>query len=66
MFGTVGRSCPTNVGGVTVMGSRMKQANGAMVLAEMKEFAGFSAATQRYIRRSLDIGLDREDAMAMW
>ena len=48
------------------MGSRMKQANGAMVLAEMKEFAGFSAATQRYIRRSLDIGLDREDAMAMW
>src|SRR5690242_16150787 len=57
---------PTNVGGVTVMGSRMKQANGAMVLAEMKEFAGFSAATQRYIRRSLDIGLDREDAMAMW
>jgi hypothetical protein len=54
------------MGGVTVMGSRMKQANGAMVLAEMKEFAGFSAATQRYIRRSLDIGLDREDAMAIW
>lgn len=37
-----------------------------MTLAEMKEFAGFSASTQRYIRRSLDIGLDRDDAMARW
>lgn len=37
-----------------------------MTLAEMKEFAGFSAATQRYIRRSLDIGLDRDDAMERW
>ena len=48
------------------MGSRMKQAEGALTLAEMKEFAGFAAATQRYIRRSLDIGLDRDDAMARW
>lgn len=48
------------------MGSRAKQAEGAMTLAEMKEFAGFSAATQRYIRRALDIGLDREDAMTRW
>jgi len=37
-----------------------------MTLAEMKEFASFPAATQRYIRRSLDIGLDREDAMSRW
>ena len=37
-----------------------------MTLAEMKEFAGFSAATQRYVRRALDIGLEREDAMARW
>ena len=37
-----------------------------MTLAEMKEFAGFPAATQRYIRRSLDIGLDRDDAMVRW
>lgn len=44
----------------------MKPAEGAMTLAEMKEFAGFSASTQRYIRRSLDIGLDRDDAMARW
>ena len=37
-----------------------------MALAEMKEFASFPAATQRYIRRSLDIGLDRDDAMSRW
>ena len=48
------------------MGARMKQAEGVMTLAEMKEFAGFPAATQRYIRRSLDVGLDRDDAMARW
>jgi hypothetical protein len=44
----------------------MKTAEGAMTLAEMKEFAGFPAATQRYIRRALDIGLDRDDAAARW
>jgi len=48
------------------MASKMKQANGAMSLAEMKEFAGFPAATQRYVRRSLDIGLERDDAMSRW
>ncbi|PXA98356.1 hypothetical protein DMC47_08995, partial [Nostoc sp. 3335mG] len=48
------------------MASRMKPAEGAMTLAEMKEFAGFTAATQRYIRRALDIGLEREDAMLRW
>lgn len=48
------------------MGTRMRPADGALTLAEMKEFAGFSAATQRYIRRSLDIGLERQDAMAIW
>ena len=48
------------------MGARMKPAEGAMTLAEMKEFAGFAGATQRYIRRSLDIGLDRDDALARW
>ena len=44
----------------------MKQAEGVMTLAEMKEFAGFGAATQRYIRRALDIGLDRDDALERW
>ena len=48
------------------MGAKMKPADGAMTLAEMKEFAGFASATQRYIRRSLDIGLDRDDAMTRW
>ncbi|WP_448659685.1 hypothetical protein ACPVPU_04100 [Sphingomonas sp. CJ99] len=48
------------------MASRSKPAQGAMTLAEMKEFAGFTAATQRYIRRSLDIGLDRDDALSRW
>jgi len=48
------------------MGSRKKPAEGAMTLAEMKEFASFPAATQRYIRRSLDVGLDRNDAMTRW
>lgn len=48
------------------MGARMKQAAGVMTLAEMKEFAGFAAATQRYVRRSLDIGLEREDALQRW
>lgn len=37
-----------------------------MTLAEMKEFAGFASSTQRYIRRSLDVGLEREDAMLRW
>lgn len=53
-------------GGVTTMGSRTKPAEGAMTLAEMKEFAGFESSTQRYIRRSLDIGLDRDDALSRW
>ncbi len=44
----------------------MKPAEGVITLAEMKEFAGFPASTQRYIRRSLDVGLEREDAMARW
>ena len=48
------------------MGARMKQAAGVMTLAEMKEFAGFSAATQRYVRRSLDVGLERDDALQRW
>ena len=48
------------------MATHPKPADGALTLAEMKEFAGFPAATQRYIRRSLDVGLDRSDALAIW
>ena len=48
------------------MGTRMIPAAGSATLAEIKEFAGFSAGTQRYIRRSLDIGLERDDAISRW
>lgn len=41
-------------------------AHGDLAIAEMKEFAVFPAGTQRYIRRSLDIGLERDDAIARW
>lgn len=41
-------------------------ANGAMLISEMKEFASFSKATQRYIRRSLDVGFGRTDPIATW
>jgi hypothetical protein len=37
-----------------------------LILAELREFAAFSACEQRYIRRSLDIGLGRGDAFALW
>src|SRR3546814_10623105 len=39
---------------------------GDLSISEIKEFAGFPAATQRYICRSLDIGLERDDAIARW
>jgi len=38
----------------------------SMAIAEMREFASFSACEQRYIRRSLDIGLGRQDAFKLW
>ena len=38
----------------------------SITIAEMREFASFSAAEQRYIRRSLDIGLARHDAFMLW
>jgi hypothetical protein len=48
------------------MASRSGPHTGDLAIAEMKEFASFPAATQRYIRRSLDIGLERDDAVARW
>ena len=59
--GTQGATATTQLGLIATA-----PADGAMTLAEMKEFAGFSASTQRYIRRSLDVGLDRDDAMLLW
>lgn len=40
--------------------------DGSITLAEMREFASFPSATQRYIRRSLDIALHRRDPMQTW
>ncbi len=44
----------------------MKPADGTLMLAEIREFASFSAATQRYVRRSLDVAFDRVDAIDLW
>jgi hypothetical protein len=38
----------------------------SLTIAELREFAGFSACEQRYIKRSLDIGLGRQDAFKLW
>jgi len=48
------------------MATNTKPAHGALTLVEIKEFGGFAAATQRYIRRSLDVGLGRRDAIRRW
>jgi hypothetical protein len=48
------------------MGYVGKNSDGIVTLAEMREFASFPSGTQRYIRRSLDIGLHRTDAMERW
>lgn len=42
----------------------MDRKSSVQMLAEMKLFAEFTAAEQRYIRRSLDVGLGRGDANA--
>ncbi|GGC28393.1 hypothetical protein GCM10011371_14920 [Novosphingobium marinum] len=38
----------------------------SLTINELREFASFTAAEQRYIRRSLDIGLGRQDAFKLW
>lgn len=48
------------------MGDSIGNAPGLLTLAEIKEFASFSAASQRYIRRSLDVAFDRKDAVELW
>ena len=44
----------------------MTQDQSSRMLSEMKEFATFTAAEQRFIRRSLDVGFDRRDAEECW
>ncbi|MDB5671614.1 MAG: hypothetical protein JWO25_2573 [Alphaproteobacteria bacterium] len=48
------------------MGEQAKRGMGAAALAEMQEFATFEKGTQRYIRRSLDIGFRHRDALRLW
>jgi|SRR5215217_2568620 hypothetical protein len=48
------------------MGTQTKPADGALTLLEMKEFGSFPKGTQRYIRRALDVGLGRRDALKRW
>lgn len=38
----------------------------SLTIAELREFAGFSSCEQRYIKRSLDVGLGRQDAFKLW
>jgi hypothetical protein len=48
------------------MATQMKPADGSLAIAEIKEFASFDSAGQRYIRRSLDVAFERNDAIALW
>jgi hypothetical protein len=38
----------------------------SLTIAELREFASFGKAEQRYIKRSLDVGLGRQDAFKLW
>jgi hypothetical protein len=38
----------------------------SLTINELREFAGFSPCEQRYIKRSLDVGLGRQDAFRLW
>ncbi|MBC2670550.1 hypothetical protein ACFOON_10655 [Novosphingobium piscinae] len=38
----------------------------SLAIAEFREFAGFTPCEQRYIKRSLDVGLGRQDAFKLW
>ena len=48
------------------MESAMSTNHSFRMLSEITEFATFTAAEQRYIRRSLDVGLHRQDAVGRW
>lgn len=48
------------------MTGRKRSNDGVLTLCELREFASFSAAAQRYIRRSLDIAFRRGDPTVQW
>jgi hypothetical protein len=41
-------------------------ATASLAIAEFREFASFSPCEQRFIKRSLDVGLGRQDAFKVW
>ncbi len=43
-----------------------KTGTASLTIAELREFASFSPGEQRYIKRSLDVGLGRQDAFKRW
>lgn len=43
-----------------------KTGTASLIIAELREFASFSAEEQRFIERSLDVGLGRGDAFKRW
>ncbi len=43
-----------------------RQDTGRLILSELQEFASFTPAEQRYLRRSLDVAFARSDAIALW
>ncbi len=43
-----------------------KTGTASLTIAELREFASFSPCEQRYIKRSLDVGLGRQDAFKLW
>lgn len=38
----------------------------SLAITELREFASFTPCEQRYIKRSLDVGLGRQDAFKLW
>lgn len=38
----------------------------SLMINELREFASFTPCEQRYIKRSIDIGLGRQDAFKLW
>jgi len=56
-----------DVGKPTNRDSAMRHAaNPSLAIAEFREFAAFDPPAQRYIKRSLDVGLGRQDAFKLW
>ena len=43
-----------------------KTGTASLTIAELREFASFTPCEQRYIKRSLDVGLGRQDAFKLW